>query len=185
MRTLLVSLLAIASVWGQGPIPIKYTPFPQIRAYLGLSDEQVAKMQQQIDDYYRWADSRQQRMNTVQREITQETAKSPLDPMALGVRYAEVEAIRRELAERSAALIPANVALLTDAQKVKLKALEEALKLQSTGSEAQSLRLLPAECAISGIFGFPVGGVILDPLGSGGVAYRPCSAYISGQLVAP
>jgi hypothetical protein len=161
MRTLFLSLFLIASAWGQGVIPIKFTPFQQIRAYLGLTDEQVAKMQQQIDDYYRWADGRQQRMSAVQREIAEETAKNPLDPMALGVRYAEVEAIRRELAERSAALIPANVAFLTDAQKVKLKALEEALKLASTGAEAQTLRLLPPQCALAGIFGLPSGVPVL------------------------
>jgi hypothetical protein len=174
MRTLFIAVLLTASAWGQSVIPIKFTPFQQVRAYLGLTDEQVAKMQLQINDYYRWSEGRQQRMSAVQQEIAQETAKSPLDPMALGVRYAEVEAIRRELAERSAALIPANVALLTDAQKVKLKALEEALQLASTGTEAQTLRLLPVECGLR--------GGIFDPVGTG-FAIRPCNADFSGLFV--
>lgn len=148
MRFFLPFLLAVASVWGQGgfvPHPF-FNHLPQIRAYLSLTDEQVAKMARQIDDFQRWAANRQRRMFEVHLEIAEETAKSPLDPAALGIRYAEVEAIRREIAERNSKLVDENVAVLTDVQKIKLKALEEALKLVGTGNEAQALRLLPDPC---------------------------------------
>lgn len=173
MRYLFVCLLVAGSLWGQAITPPILRPFyGEIRTYLALTDEQVAKMQRQIDDYSRWAAQRQRRISDVQAEIVVETAKSPLDPAALGVRYAEVEAIRREIAERSAALVPANVALLTEAQKVKLKALEEALKLATAGDQAKSLKLLPEDCTPR--LGLGVGGgFIFDPAGSGAGALIP------------
>jgi hypothetical protein len=78
----------------------------------------------------------------VQSEIQQETAKSPLDPAALGIRYAEIEAICRNVKDESAAAQKRNIALLTDAQAVKLKALEDALKLAPIINEAQQSGLL-------------------------------------------
>ena len=176
MRYLYLCLFVAGSLWGQaGTLPV-LRPFPrflgEIRTYLALTDEQVEKMQRQIDDYSRWAALRQRRISEVQLEIAVETAKTPLDPAALGVRYAEVEAIRREIAERGAALVPANVALLTDAQKVKLKALEEALKLVSTGDQAKVLKLLPEDCAPRLAVGVG-GGFIFDPVGSSAGAIIP------------
>ena len=178
MRYLFLCLFVGGSLWGQmGTLPILRPFYGEIRTYLALTDEQVAKMQRQNDDYSRWAALRQRRMSEVQLEIAVETAKSPLDPAALGVRYAEVEAIRREIAERGAALVPANVAVLTEAQKVKLKALEEALKLASTGDQAKSLKLLPDDC--SGGLTVGVGGpVIYDPLGPRGCA----GAFVLGPV---
>ena len=176
MRYLYLCLFVAGSLWGQGGTSPILRPFPQylgeIRTYLALTDEQVAKMQRQIDDYSRWAALRQRRMSEVQLEIIVETAKTPLDPAALGVRYAEVEAIRREIAERGDALVPANVAVLTEAQKVKLKALEEALKLVSTGDQAKVLKLLPEHCSARLTFGVG-GGFIFDPVGSGAGAVIP------------
>lgn len=168
MRYLFVCVLIGGSLFGQvGTIPVSRLAYGEIRTYLALTDEQVAKMQNQINDYARWSAQRQRRMNEVQVEIVAETAKNPLDPAALGVRYAEVEAIRREIAERGAALVPANVAVLTEAQKVKLKALEEALKLFSTGDQAKALKLLPDDCSTPRLaFGLG-GGFLFDPAGSG------------------
>ena len=76
MRTLIVGVLAVASVWGQGMIFPRRPYYPQIRTYLGLTDEQVAKMQRQNDDFAQWAAGRQSRMFEVQGEIAVETAKS-------------------------------------------------------------------------------------------------------------
>ncbi|MBL8240074.1 MAG: hypothetical protein JNM66_21820 [Bryobacterales bacterium] len=118
--------------------------FPdQLRAYLTLTADQVSKIDAQNNAFERWSAERSRRVIQVQMEIGIETARSPLDPAALGVRYAEVEAIRREIAEREKAVLAENVAVLTAAQVTKLKALEEAMKLVSTGNAAQSVRLLP------------------------------------------
>lgn len=145
MKYLFLILLAAASVWSQ-PVRVPFFKFPeQIRAYLALTPDQVAKIEAQNDAFARWSAERNRRVFAVQFEIDVETARSPLDPAALGVRYAELEAIRREIAEREKELLPANVAVLTPAQVTKLKALEEAMKLVSTGQQAQSVRLLPCD----------------------------------------
>jgi hypothetical protein len=165
MRYLLLILLAAASVWGQ-PVRLPFFSFPeQVRVYLALTPDQVAKIEAQNEAFARWSAERSQRMFAVQMEIAIETARSPLDPAALGVRYAEVEAIRREIAEREKQLLPANVAVLTPAQVTKLKALEEAMKLVSTGSAAQSVRLLPCqENEFARLILGSVTPVIRDPL---------------------
>lgn len=158
MRYVWIALCAAASVWGQvGLIPAFGFP-EQLRTYLALTADQVAKIEAQNDAFARWSAERSQRMFAVQMEIAIETARSPLDPAALGVRYAEVEAIRREIAEREKELLPANVAVLTPAQVTKLKALEEAMKLVSTGTAAQTVRLLP--CEASSYATFVLGSVV-------------------------
>ena len=111
-----------------------------------MTETQSVRISGQIGAFSQWSQQRSQRMYEVQFEIAGETARSPLDPGALGVRYAEVEAIRREIVERSKKLVAENVALLTPAQTIKLKALEEALKLVNTGYEARSIGLLADDC---------------------------------------
>ena len=139
--------------------------FPErIREYLALTEAQTIKISEQNSAFLRWSQPRSQRMFEVQFEILAETAREPLDPAALGVRYAEVEAIRREIAERNTKLIAGNAAVLTPAQAIKLKALEEALKLVSTGGEAQSVKLLPDGCSgLTGVLTGVIGGFGREP----------------------
>ena len=159
--------MAVSAVWGQGgvlPPDRVYPRFAQIQEYLGLTNVQMGKLLEQIDAFGRWSGERNRRMFQVQFEILEETARSPLDPVALGLRYAEVESIRREIADRSTKLIAENLAVLTDVQRVKLKALEAALQLVSTGSEAQAISLLPGcQSATFLLGGLPIGG-IYDPV---------------------
>ena len=138
-----------------------------IREYLALTETQMVKISDQNNEFARWSAGRSQRMYEVQFEIGVETAREPLDPAGLGVRYAEVEAIRREIAERSKKLVVENVAVLTPAQVTKLKALEEAMKLVPVNNEAQSVSLLPDSCSgATGVLAGVLGGVIRDPVGS-------------------
>lgn len=144
-RALVALLVAGAVARSQGAlIPNPFFPIFDLKEYLGLSDDQYAKLVQNISDYNQMVNTRQQRMYQVQSEIRDETAKSPLDPMALGVRYAEVETICRNIREEANGLADRNKAILTDAQKVKLKALEDAYKLFPLISQAQSASLLGA-----------------------------------------
>lgn len=154
MRNLILLLTVAASVSGQGPIVIAPRPYlAQIREYLVLTEAQFNRIQQQINDSSRLSLAQSQRMFEVQAEISVETARQPLDPVALGLRYAEVETIRRVIAERGAKLVADNIAVLTDLQKTKLKALEEAMRLAETaGSEARSIRLIPDSCGTPSAF---------------------------------
>jgi hypothetical protein len=129
-------------------------------SYFGLTTTQLSQITQNLDDYLRLSSQRQQRIFQVQSEIQEETAKSPLNPMALGIRYAEIEAICRNVKDEATAAQKRNLALLTDAQAVKLKALEDALKLAPTINEAQQAGLL----APPGQYGYGQGrlGVIAN-----------------------
>ncbi len=159
-------IFACLSASGQLPQPIpgnRFVPFTQIRTYLALTDDQVARLIQNLTDYSQLVSQRQQRMFQVQSEIRDETAKSPLDPAALGIRYAEIETICRNVNDEGAAVQTRNLTLLSDAQKVKLKALDDAYKLLPVINEAQTAGLLsppgpytgaPGIIPITGAFGF-------------------------------
>ncbi|MCZ2078564.1 MAG: hypothetical protein LC130_26660 [Bryobacterales bacterium] len=134
-------LIAATSGWAQ-PNPFYGVVYSQLQQYLQLTDSQLTAILEANRQYSEWAFEKQRRIADVQREIAEETAKSPLDPMALGVRYAEVETICREVKDRGTELEKANVNLLTDAQKTKLKTLDDALKLFPAITQAQSARLL-------------------------------------------
>src|SRR5882762_8930947 len=143
---LLTTMPGNAQVGIVAPLPPGVLPptiaFQQLRAYLGLTDTQVSQLLQNLNDYSTLVSQRQQRMFQVQSEIRDETAKSPLDPAALGVRYAEIETICRNVRDEAAATQTRNLTVLTDAQKVKLKALDDAYKLLPVINEAQNAGLL-------------------------------------------
>jgi hypothetical protein len=143
-----LSLLILSCISAQAqviiPGPNPPPPFQQVKGYLGLTDAQVSQIVLNLNDYGRLVAQRQQRMFQVQSEIQQETAKSPLDPAALGIRYAEIETICRNVKDEAIAAQDRNLTLLTDAQKAKLKVLEDAAKLFPIISEASNAGLLNA-----------------------------------------
>jgi hypothetical protein len=134
-----IVFLFAAAAWAQDRW---FDVYPQLQQYLQLTNAQVTAISQANRRFTEWSLEKQIRIGTVQREIAEETAKSPLDPMALGIRYAEIEAICREVRERESDVQKSNINQLTDAQKTKLKTLEDAWKLLPTISEAQAARLL-------------------------------------------
>ena len=141
-----VALLSLGCISSQAQIgipgPFPQPAFQQVKAYLGLTDAQVSQIVLNLNDYGRLVAQRQQRMFQVQSEIQVETARSPLDPAALGIRYAEIESICRNVRDESIAAQDRNLGVLTDAQKAKLKALDDAYKLLPIINEAQNAGLL-------------------------------------------
>ena len=126
------------------PLPIGgLDPFAEIKQFLSLTNDQYAKLLAINAQYSRLTQNKQERAAQVNLEINEETAKPNLDAMALGVRYLELEVICRELRDAAAAIPASSLTVLTDDQKVKLKQLDDALKLGQTILEAQSLGLLP------------------------------------------
>jgi len=136
----LIGISAHAQIVVPGPNP--RSPFQKMKAYLGLTDTQLTQITINLNQYSQLVLQRQQRMAQVQGEIRQETAKSPLDPAALGIRYAEIEAICRNVKDEAVAAQSRNLSLLTDAQKAKLKTLDDAYKLLSIITEAQNAGVL-------------------------------------------
>lgn len=120
-----------------------------LKTYLQLTDAQSRDVARINGEFRTWQLSRYLRQAEVQAELAVETAKSPLDPMALGVRLAEVESIRREIRDETARVRARQLALLSDAQKEKLKSLEQARALQPVASAAECENLLaPAPATI-------------------------------------
>src|SRR5712691_11410240 len=102
MKTLiLISGFLFGSLPGLAQIlgPISFFP-ADLKQYLSLTDTQVNAIVQLTSDYSQMAFDKQQRIFQVQNEIADENRKDPLDPMALGQRYAEIEWTRRDLGKQ-------------------------------------------------------------------------------------
>lgn len=125
------------------PIAIQLPPSQRLVEFLGLSLEQAEGVRRNILEHNAWRARKQARIFQVNAEIAEETRKSPLDPMGLGIRYAEVESICREIRERDQYLMRANLDPLTMPQKQRLAVLEEAIKLAPVIRDAQAASMLP------------------------------------------
>ena len=162
MKLVLALVCALLPAAAQmGPDPGRwFGTVPELQRYLELTPEQVAGIVSRNAALIEFNLEKSRRAAVVQGEIGQETAKTQLDPMALGVRYLELEAIRRELAGRSQRTYEEIQALLTPAQKTKVQALVEAMRLQPVICEAQAANVLPSSAGAwirTGDF-LPVGG---------------------------
>lgn len=149
MKALFLVLLSLVPGFAQmpGPIVIPVQLFPQeLSNYLGLSQAQQSSIIRLNTDYNRVVSEKSFRAAQVQREIAEWTNKDPIEPIQLGLRYAELENIQREIRAALADTRQKTVAVLDAAQKAKLKLLEDAMKLQPVISQAQCENLLvPAQ----------------------------------------
>jgi hypothetical protein len=148
--------LSVSCLFAQGPIgppiPARFLFPPELATYLQLTREQTDRISQLNLDYTRLSDERQQRVAQVRREIVQWTQAEPLDPGQLGIRYAEIEAIRRELRDAEAKMRVASLAVLNDVQKARLKVLDDAQRLQPLISEADCVGLLESAAILVDVF---------------------------------
>src|SRR6266849_2046642 len=123
------------------PIPVFFFP-PELKQYLALSDDQVTKISTLNAQLSSFRATKFERQIQVQSEIAEWTAKEVLDSQALGIRYAELEAIRRELNDQQKTTASQIQTLLTVEQKAKLAVLQQALTLYSTACSGVSQNLL-------------------------------------------
>jgi hypothetical protein len=154
----LVSFLAPA-VHAQTPVPVPIRrPLSLVQDFLGLTNAQVDAILQNNDAYARYVAEKQTRISQVRGEIADWTAATTLDPMELGMRYVEIEYQCRQMKTEGENSQKRNLAVLTDAQKAKLKSLDDALKLMPVVYEAQSANIFgtPTTPQYAG-FGFTSG----------------------------
>jgi len=173
LRLLLPCAFA-ATIWAQT------TSFPlALKQFLDLTDAQILQIGKFSDSYNQTLREKQIRMTQLQFEIAQETAKEPIDPMELGVRYTEVAQIQKDLRNGQTNLRTSVRQVLTDAQKAKVKALDDAMKLQPLISEATCVGFIdPALIrwfdtsgfAVSNVGTFTRGGIVGDFLIGGCIA---------------
>ena len=83
-----------------------------------------------------------------------EIAKEQIDPMAAGTLYAGIESACRDLRDRAASAQKQNVPVLTDAQKAKLNALNDAMKLNLLGSVGSPPYFFTTGSSFTGVAGF-------------------------------
>lgn len=152
--------------------------------YLALTSSQADQIQSNNAAYSDLVYRKNLRISEVQSEISTETAKDTIDPGALGVRYMEIELICRDIRKASDELRKSNLDLLTDAQKVKLTALEEAMKLAPVYTAAQDANLLTAVRSgdFSAISGILYGSALYR---AGASCNRPSAVYIFDPVPTP
>lgn len=144
-------------------------PFRALHEFLGLTSAQVASIDTNNVRYQRAANEKLARRFTLMAEIARETARTPLDPVAIGLRYAEAETICRDLRAAKVQLRADNFAVLNEAQASRLRVLEEAAKLLPIASLAESRNLADFGGLSGGFQSFAsllIGGLptISDPL---------------------
>src|SRR5258706_1158912 len=162
MKPCLIALVLVPflgiSAWSQINTPPPQQALSQVRQFLGLTDAQVTTIVQNNRDYNLFSSDQQRQIQNAQSQIGVETAKDQLDPTALGTLYAGIEIACPELQDRAATSQKQNISILTDTQRAKLNALNEASNLGPTISQARSGNLLQSAgsppIAFSGNSGF-------------------------------
>jgi hypothetical protein len=151
---ILLFLLCLDVGFGQA----LFSSFPeQLKKYLELTDQQVSQVVTKNERLVEFRTAKLARQLAVQFEITQETGRATLDAMAIGVRYVEIETIRREIEAESKKTLTEIQTLLTSSQKAKLSMLEEILRQQDTACAAVSWNLMPQPAPQSSLGGFLIG----------------------------
>ena len=143
------------------------TSFPlPLKQFLDLTEAQVIAIGKISDGYAQTVREKQIRITQLQFEINDQTAKDPIDPMELGVRYAEIAQIQKDLRSQQTAVRVAVRQVLTDAQRARAKMLDDAAKLQPIISEAVCVGFIDAApfpaFGISGGLGISTGGFITE-----------------------
>jgi hypothetical protein len=162
---------------------------PDLQKFLELSNTQVDTIRRANTDLDVFQLGKQLRIAQVQAEIGEWTAKDPIDAMQLGVRYAELEGIRREIGDEQKKTVATVRGALTPAQLVKLKVLEDAVKLQPLINSAACENLIdvsgtPVPTTIVPVMGAAVGvpGVIMGGTSSSGCLRGVISAVLPPPL---
>jgi len=138
-----IIILLLAASAGAQPNPAP-SPLGSLTVFLSLSDSQMQTILGNNEEYNQLSSEKQRRIYQVQNEIAAETTKEPLDPPALGIRYAEIESICRDLTDRAKSLRARNLDVLNPDQKAKLGVLEEAIRLAPVVEEARGANLAGA-----------------------------------------
>jgi len=162
---MLLALLAWPAA-AQGPgDPAPGRMWPQLIRYLELTPQQVLELARIQTEWSRYLAAKSRRVAQVESEIRQATQAPVVDPMALGVRYLELEAICRESRDTDRKYREQARKLMTVQQMTRLASLEQAYRLMPVIAEADAAKLVDA----------PMPGLNLGLLGAQGArAYPGC-----------
>lgn len=130
---------------------------PTLLEYLDLTAAQVTRLRQNAADYNKFYAEKSARYAQVDRELGEEHAREVVDPLALGQRYVEQEAICRELRAAYQQNFERNQAVLTAAQRTRLLALDVVISNSDLVSSAARNNLIESNSPGGGGFGL-IGG---------------------------
>lgn len=140
---LALSVLGPAAAQGPGdPVPGRL--WPQLTKYLELTSQQILELGRIELEWQRFLATRTRRVAQVEREIRQATLAEVVDPLALGVRYMELEAICRESRDTERRIGEQARKVLDAQQTARLATLEQAYRLLPVIAEANAAHLLDA-----------------------------------------
>jgi Spy/CpxP family protein refolding chaperone len=133
----------------------------EVKAYLSLTDAQVTSLEQLRQQQREAVRSDLEQIRVKQGELKAAVERS--DAATAGRLLIEIEGIHKRVQQAHERYRAQAIAVLNDAQKTKLKALEEAAKLMPLVGQAGALNLLPPpELAGDG-----VGRGWIGPMGAG------------------
>ncbi len=115
----------------------------ELAVYLGMTGVQLEQLRAALREQEQFVAAREGRMAEVRRELEGEFAADAPSAMELGLRYWELEAQRRQMAEREEETRRVVSGILTAVQRGRLGALEQARELAGAAGAAAALQLLP------------------------------------------
>jgi hypothetical protein len=164
---LMLALLAWPAA-AQGPgDPAPGRMWQQLIRYLELTPQQVLELGRIQTEWSRYLATKSRRVAQVESEIRQATQAAVLDPMALGVRYVELEAICRESRDTDRRFREQARKLMTAQQMTRLASLEQAYRFLPVIAEADAAKLIDA----------PMPGLNLGLLGAPAARAYPGCRY--------
>lgn len=125
--------------------------FDALKAYLGLSDTQVASLKAALKAR---ADANQpirEQIQAKQKLLDEEMAKDNPNPTTVGNLMVEIKKLRDSIRDKATGPFTDALAVLTPAQQTKLKELEAAQKLVPSIRQAEVLGLLARPEASAGL----------------------------------
>ncbi len=121
----------------------RYQPnYDEVKAVLGLTDDQLAKLKQFQQDKMAATQSFYAKMSDKQKELNLLLESNSADPTKIGTLMLELQTLRKQPAPGGSDVHEKAIESLSAEQKMKLGKLEEALKMRNAADQATQLGLL-------------------------------------------
>ena len=185
MTLRIIALLAWAVAgFAQGPAGPGFPLGPPqpgtdlVKAFLTLTDSQIQGLQQLRTQTGDALQSIHQEIQQKQTTLQEQLSKGSTDAAALGKLLLDIEALRKRVTQTEETLHNQALGTLTAAQKAKLTALEDAVKLQPVIGQAAGLQLLtPPQLPMGGPGPRGPAGRAPQRFGPGGAGPRPAATF--------
>ncbi len=164
LRQLCVPLVFSAALVAQtNTTPPRGPQFTELKAYLGLTDDQITNLENLRRTQFQSQQSIFQQIQAKETSLQQALAATPPNPATIGQLMLDIRALRQQIQQAEQSLVQQEVATLTADQQSKLQALAQAQKLEPDINQAVRLGLL-APLNPSGVRGFGFGGPGAGPM---------------------